>query len=266
MSEAQPEPVSESTPPPQDDAVAALRAQWAELKPRQFSLLRLAAQPTERGGSARPLRFAELGRLERHTKELSLLRLSVQLPGQMLHKETNVLEVWVEHGRRVVGFGPAAGLQVEPANRGLGRFLIAQAIDWARQHFGAYQVEPFALGMKGSLDEENRTRRDKLLEGLGFTVSYEDKLHMKGQVSAGLVSSLRVEWNREKLAQVSMLDAGQMLQNADQSLHEQAMKIRGLEERLTSRKREESALRFTISLLAVFSLFEAGLVFLLMIF
>lgn len=266
MSEAQREPESESTPPPQDDAVGALRAQWAELKPRQFSLLRLAALPTERGGGARPLRFAELGRLERHTKELSLLRLSVQLPGQMLHKETNVLEVWVEHGRRTVRFGPAGGLQVEPANRGLGRFLIAQAIDWARQHFGAYQVEPFSLGMKGSLDEENRTRRDKLLEGLGFTVSYEDKLHMKGQVSAGLVSGLRVEWNREKVAQVPMLDAGQMLQNADQSLHEQALKIRGLEERLTSRKREESALRFTISLLAVFALFEAGLVFLLMIF
>lgn len=266
MSEVEQEPDNAVPEPTEEDALGALRAQWADLKPRQFSLLRLAALSNERGGGTRPLRFAELGRVERHTKDLSLLRLSVQLPGQRLHKETNLLEVWVDHAARQVSFGPSGGLQTEPHNRGLGRFLIAQAIDWARQHFGAYQVAPFALGRKGSLDEENRTRRDKMLENLGFEVSYEDKLHMKGEITAGLVSSLKVDWNREKIAQLPLLDAGQMLQNADQSLHEQALKIRALEERMNSRKREESALRFTISLLSVFALFEAGLVFMLMIF
>lgn len=248
------------------DPIALLKAQWAELKPKQHHLLRLAAQPTERGAGARPLRFAELSRVERHTKDLSLLRLTVQLPGQMLHKETNLLEVWVNHAERRISFAPEAGLQVEPGNRGLGRFLLAQAISWARQHFSAYQVEDFALGMKGSLDDENRQRRDKLLESLGFSVEYEDALHMKGRIHAGLVANLKADWNRDKLMPLSMLDAGQMLQQADQSLHDQALKIRVLEDQVQARKRDESALRFTITLLVLFGLFEAALVFLLMIF
>ncbi len=248
------------------DPIALLKAQWAELKPKQFHLLRLTAQPTERGAGARPLRFAELGRVERHTKDLSLLRLTVQLPGQMLHKETNLLEVWVNHAERRISFAPETGLQVEPGNRGLGRFLLAQAISWARQHFSAYQVEDFALGMKGSLDDENRQRRDKLLESLGFSVEYEDALHMKGRIHAGLVANLKADWNRDKLMPLSMLDAGQMLQQADQSLHDQALKIRVLEDQVQARKRDESALRFTITLPVLFGLFEAALVFLLMIF
>lgn len=63
----------------------------------------------------------------------------------------------------------------------------------------------------------------------------------------------------------SMLDAGQMLQQADQNLHDQTLKIRVLEEQVQARKRDESALRFTITLLVLFGLFEAALVFLLMI-
>ena len=57
-----------------------------------------------------------------------------------------------------------------------------------------------------------------------------------------------------------------MLQQADQNLHDQALKIRVLEEQVQARKRDESALRFTITLLVLFGLFEAALVFLLMIF
>lgn len=48
----------------------------------------------------------------------------------MLRKEQNLLEVWADHRNKEVRFGSDAGLSLEPLNRGLGRFLLAQAIAW----------------------------------------------------------------------------------------------------------------------------------------
>ena len=97
---------------------------WAELRPDRFRLLRLAPLPTERDGGARPLRFVELAQLERHTPEQSLLRMFVNIPGQARSRKYNVLEVWADHRSKELRFGPDSGLHLEPANRGLGRFLL----------------------------------------------------------------------------------------------------------------------------------------------
>ena len=64
------------------DESAARPHPWAELAPEHYRLLRLAPLPTDRTTGARPLRFLQLGRVERHNGEQSLLRLSVQVPGQ----------------------------------------------------------------------------------------------------------------------------------------------------------------------------------------
>ena len=48
---------------------------WADLPAEQFSLLRLAPLPVDRETGPRPLRFVQLGRVERHAKDMSLLRL-----------------------------------------------------------------------------------------------------------------------------------------------------------------------------------------------
>ena len=117
---------------------------WTDLPAEQFRLLRLAPLPVDRETGPRPLRFVQLGRVERHTKDQSLLRLTIQVPGQRLHNQNNLLEVWADHQRKEVRFGPDKGLSVEPVNRGLGRFLMAQGIAWARQQYAHYQVEGVA--------------------------------------------------------------------------------------------------------------------------
>ena len=66
--------------PSHEEQISALKRQWAELPPRQWQLLRLSPLATERSTGPRPLRFAELARLERHSPTLSMLRLSIQLP------------------------------------------------------------------------------------------------------------------------------------------------------------------------------------------
>jgi hypothetical protein len=232
---------------------------WAELAPEHFRLLRLPPLPIDRHTGARPLRFIQLGRVERQGKQHSLLRLTLQLPGQRVRKEQNILEVWVDHEQRRVRFGPDHGLSVEPENRGLGRFLLAQGITWARQHFAYYQVENTTLPSKDAFSDEARARRDHCLQAQGFVVEYLDTLKIKAQCGAPRVSSLHGDWHTEKVQIVELLDAASMLQQADQSLREQDVKLRKLEERIAIFKREDSGLRFTITCLVAFSVFQAGL-------
>jgi len=232
---------------------------WADLAPEHFRLLRLAALPTDRHTGARPLRFIQFGRVERLGKQQSLLRLTLHLPGQRVRKEQNILEVWADHEQRLLSFGPDSTLQVQPENRGLGRFMLAQGISWARQHFAHYQVANTTLPSKEAFSEEARARRDHCLQAQGFVVEYLDPLKIKAQCGAPRVSSLHGDWHTEKVQIVELLDAASMLQQADQSLREQDVKVRKLEERIDVFKREDSGLRFTITCLVAFCVFQAGL-------
>lgn len=232
-------------PAPEPD----LKAQWANLQPNQFQLLRLSPLPIEKGSGARHLRFARLGRVERHHPLQSMLRMTIELPGQVLHKEHNRLELWVDHRTRELRMGIDSGLQIEPANRGLGRLLLAQGVIWAKQRWGSYQVVGGPLPAKGSLDDNSRGRRDRVMKALGVKLTFEDSLQLKGQYCTCKVSELSSDWNLEKAQIIDLLDAGLMLQQADQSLHEQALKIRQAEDRVAAFKRNESSLRFSVNAL-----------------
>ncbi len=252
-----------TTDAPPTDSVGAAAVEkahpWADLEPEHFRLLRLAPLPTDRYTGARPLRFVQLARVERHSQEQSLLRLSVQLPGQRTHKQHNVLEVWIDRRNKEARFGPEKGLHIEPGNRGLGRFLLALGIDWAKQRCPDYQVEGAALPARDALSEDLRVRRDHCLEAQGFVVEYLDPLQLKARYRATRVDDLRSDWSTEKVQLVDLLDAAAILQQADQNLHEQDVTIRKLGERIDRFKREDGSLRFSISCLIAFCLFQTGL-------
>ena len=181
--------IDSDTQPAAEEAEKKPPHPWAELAPEHFRLLRLAPLPTDRATGARPLRFVQLGRVERHSADQSLLRLSIQVPGLMLRKEQNLLEVWADHRNKEVRFGSDAGLSLEPLNRGLGRFLLAQAIAWAQRRWAHYKVEGGALALKDGLTEDARLRRDHFIRAQGFDVSYEDQRLLKARYSAGRVSA-----------------------------------------------------------------------------
>ncbi|MHA6493626.1 hypothetical protein ACX0MV_10330 [Pseudomonas borbori] len=254
-----PAPSSDGLAEADDQAVAEKPHAWAELAPEQFRLLRLAPLQVDRDTGARPLRFVQLGRVARHSRELSLLRLTIDLPGQRVRKEQNVLEVWLDHRLKEARFGPEKGLQIEPANRGLGRFLLAQGIAWARQSCAHYSVEGGALPAKDALSEGARIRRDQCLQAQGFSVEYLDPLQLKARYGAPRVGALHADWHSEKVQVVNLLDAANMLQQADQNLREQDVTIRKLEERINRFRREDGSLRFTITCLIAFCIFQAGL-------
>ncbi len=231
---------------------------WAELRPDRFRLLRLAPLPTERDGGARPLRFVELAQLERHTPEQSLLRMFINIPGQVRSRKSNVLEVWADHRSKELRFGPDSGLQLEPVNRGLGRFLLAQGAAWAQKRWGHYLVEGGSLP-KDVTSDDQRLRRDHCLRTQGFDVDYPKDQAGKASYGAPRVSSLRADWNGEKVQVVELQEAAAMLEQADRNLQAQENQIRDLQERIARFRREDGALRFTIVCLIALALFQAGL-------
>jgi len=232
---------------------------WLQLNAERFQILRLAALPADRETGLRALRFVSLGRVERHSKDESFLRFSISLPGQTTHKEINAFDLWADHKEKVVRINPDLPLRTDPGNRGLGRFILAQAVIWAQRHWGHYKVVEQALLVKHSTDEAARLRRDHALQAQGFTVSYDDAVKMSATCSAGRVSELHSDWNEKKVSQVSSLDTAVMLEKADQGLQEQNRQIKVLNDHIDLLKREDSTLRFTITMLTIFAVFQAAL-------
>jgi hypothetical protein len=232
---------------------------WENVAAEHFSMLRLAPLPTDRATGGRPLRFVEFGRAERNSKDFSLLRLSYNLPGQKTRKEQNQLDIWVDHADRSVRVGPESGLQVEPANRGLGRFMAAQGILWAQKRWSEYKIAGTALSNKDALNEDTRLRRDHFLKTQGFEVAYADAQHLKGTIKDVKVGNLNSTWNADKVQIVEILDTAHMLQQAEQKIQEQEVLIKKAEDKVSKYKRDDSGLRFTIACLVTFAVFQAGL-------
>jgi len=260
---AQDADMTESSPSPQDnEAQAPTTPQphpWAALVPDRFRLLRLSGLPTDRETGPRPLRFVELAQVERHTPQQSLLRLIVRLPGQIVSNKHNVLEIWADHRAKEVRFGPDSGLRVEPVNRGLGRFLLAQGALWAQKRWAHYLVEGRALPARDITSNDMRLRRDHCLLSQGLDVLYPEPQQLKATYGAPRVSALRPDWNTEKVQIIELKDAAAMLEQADQNLLMQENTIRDMQERLNRFRREDGGLRFTIACLIAFALFQAGL-------
>ena len=154
------------------DAPPAVELPWADVHVEHHKMLRLAPLQTDRNTGGRPLRFVEFGYAERNSKEHSLMRMAIKLPGQRVRKEQNHLDVWVNHTTKRVHFGPESGLQIEPMNRGIGRYMAAQGITWAKKRWPAYTVDGTDLNNKDALNEDTRLRRDHFLRVHGFDVVY----------------------------------------------------------------------------------------------
>ncbi len=260
MSDLTPPAESPVESPAEAAAEPAVMAQpqWTDLPLERPTLLRLAPLPTDAVLGARPLRFVELLQAERHAPEQSLLRLVVRYPGTVSFRGHNVVEFWADHSRRSIRLGPADGIFIDLRGRGLGRFMLAQGIAWAKQRWPSYTVDQGALPSAGAQDTE-RLLRDHCLLGQGFSVQYPLDAKVKPFYSAASVDALNQDWNAEKVQIIPLGDAAGMLEQANDALLEQDGQIRQLQERATRYQREDGTLRFTILCLVTFSLFQAGL-------
>ncbi|MBD1553385.1 hypothetical protein [Pseudomonas typographi] len=231
---------------------------WGDVLPEHFQLLRLLALPSDRISGPRPLRFMQAAHAERHGPQYSLLRMEVQVPGQHVRKEQNRLDVWVDHEQQVAWSEPAT-LNMEPANRGLGRYLLAQAAGWLQKRWPHYRIEGQELPNRDAIVENTRLRRDHVLRVHGFDVEYADPQHLKGRYRELKVNQLLPQWNTEKVQPVDILDAATLLQAGDQHIQELENTLRKRDEHIAKYRREDGSLRFTIVCLIAFAVFQAGL-------
>lgn len=258
---AHPQPPAPEPPTPEtlpDDVAEGPKLPWDDVRPEHFRMLRLVPLPADRNTGPRPLRFVQLGSAERHNAHYSLLRLEVDLPGQHTRPEQNRLDVWLDHEKQTLFTQPAV-LQTEPANRGIGRFLLAQAATWAQSKWGSYMIEGAELPNRDALVEDQRLRRDHVLKTHGLEVAYEDAQHLKGSYKGARVGGLLATWNAERIQPVELLDVATMLQLADHNLQEKEVQLRKQEETVSAFRRDDHSLRFTIACLIAFSVFQAGL-------
>lgn len=104
-----------------------------------------------------------------------------------------------------------------------------------------------------------RIRRDHCLLSQGFDVLYPEPQQLKATYGAPRVSSLRPDWNTEKVQIIDLQNAAAMLEQADRNLLELETRNSDIQERLNRFRREDGTLRFTIACLIAFALFQAGL-------
>lgn len=230
---------------------------WSSLPPEYEQLVRLAPLPADRETGLRPLLFGSFGRVEKHSKSKSMLKLSVNFPGYKPGKDINTLEVWADHASKEIYVLPENGLRTEPANRGLGRFMLAMAARWTRKRFGNYQQRSVPLLVKHVANDSARFRRDYALQAQGFTVAYEDGVQMRANCSASRAAQVNTDWNVDKVRIIETGETADILQKADKTLKEQERELKKLNEQLEYLKKDDNTLRFTITMLVVFSIFQA---------
>ncbi len=103
-------------------ASPAVELPWADVHTEHHKMLRLAPLKTDRATGVRPLRFVEFSYVERHSKERSLLRMSIQLPNQRVRKEQNHLDVWADHVEKRLFFSRTTCKSSRPT--------VASAVSW----------------------------------------------------------------------------------------------------------------------------------------
>lgn len=243
----------------EDDTSEQQEHSWGSLPAERHQLIRLSPLPADRETGLRPLLFGTFGRVSRHSDSQSMLKLTVDLTNQKAGKGLNQLEVWVNHDSKEIRFLPEEGFRTEPANRGLGRFMIALAARWVRRKWAHYTVQSTPLLLKYVPTDNARLRRDYALQAQGFTVAYEDGVQMRANCSAPRANQIHTDWNSEKIRIIETNETAEILQSADKNLHEQESQIKKLTERVEFLQRDDNTLRFTITMLVVFAVFQAAL-------
>lgn len=105
-----------------------------------------------------------------------------------------------------VRFGPRSSIEMEWDTRGLGvgAFLLAQCIEWARMHYSAASVHDGKLADWCVDTDDERDRRNQFYRTAGFDLCFaNDESQRCGRFTAKSVAQLRAGWNQAKVSLVA---------------------------------------------------------------
>ena len=188
---------------------------------------------------------------------LELLRLQVRFEGEPLPASGNCLEVLVDHKRKRVRFGPVAEVNIHPAQRGLGTFMLAQLIHWCQRYCGDYAVTPITLYAASFASSETRAALEQILTRAGFTISPPDEESKNSVAMANRVNDLIGSWNTERIQPLQISTLLGQLREHETLTHKQTAHINQLKNMIANYKRADMGNRFAIGCLIVFCIFQA---------
>lgn len=234
---------------PSRDPFARMRISdlyWIQLKPVYRN--RKVAQPE---------RLAMVTVFQDQAAHLEVFRLQVRLEGEPLVEEANHIDVLVDHRNRRVRFSPVSGLRMQPAQRGIGSFLLAQLIEWCQRRYGEYAVAPILLQNDDATSEEARQVRSKLLSRAGFDISKPDGESTISHARATRVDELISQWNTERIGVLHVADLLRQLREQETVNQQQAAQMAQLQRRVDHYQSNDTGQRFAIGCLIVFAVFQA---------
>ncbi|MEH6566097.1 MAG: hypothetical protein V7756_12285 [Halopseudomonas sp.] len=235
---------------------SALRDPFARAKPSDFYWVQL--KPVFK---ARVLvhqeKLAQIAVTQEKAGGLELLRLQVRFEGEALPESGNCLEVMVDHKRQRVRLGPISNITIQPAQRGLGTFMLAQLIHWCQRYCGDYAVTPISLRSEDFKSGDARAAVEQMLSRAGFTLTNLDEESGNSVAQANRVNDLIGSWNTDKIQplQINSL-LGQLREHEALSV-KQTAQLNNLQSVIASYKRTDMGNRFAIGCLIVFSIFQA---------
>lgn len=242
-------PVKPDAPRTARDPFARMRVSnlyWIQLKPILKN--RKVVQPE---------RLAIVTVYHDQAAHLEILRLQVQLDGEPVIEGANHMEVLVDHKNRRVRFAPVGSLRMQPAQRGIGGFLLAQLIEWCQRHYGDYAVTPILLQDDDTTTAEIRQVRNKLLTRVGFEISEAQDQSAVGHARAARVDELISQWNSERIAVLHVAELLRQLREQESANLKQTAQTAQLQRTIDQYRSNDTGQRFAIGCLIIFAVFQA---------
>ncbi|HDY97932.1 MAG TPA: hypothetical protein ENH72_05535 [Pseudomonas sabulinigri] len=202
-------------------------------------------------------KLAQIAVTQEKAGSLELLRLQFRFEGEALPDIGNRLEVLVDHQRQRVRFGPISGVSIQPAQRGLGTFMLAQLIHWCQRYCGDYAITPINLRADDFKNADARAAFENILSRAGFTISTLEEGSGNGAAQANRVNDLIGSWNTEKIQPLQIGSLLDQLREHESLNQKQAAQMNKLQNLIASYKRTDIGNRFAIGCLIVFSIFQA---------
>lgn len=186
---------------------------------------------------------------------LELLRLEARPDGIAGH--CTPVEVLIDHKHKRLRFGPLQTVQLAPAQRGLGGFLLAQLCDWCLRNLVDYQVTPIILHAHQVTTEEQRQIRERLLRRAGFEISYQNEEQTEGRAQVNDVSALISSWNNEKIEPLHIGELLRRLREQEATGRQLQAELNQREAKMKTLQQQDAGQRFAIFALVIFCLFQA---------
>lgn len=148
---------------------------------------------------------------------------------------SDAVQISVDVRHRVAKFGPKGNIIMRDKGLGIGSYLMAKTIQWAKTHYPDAKVMPGELSSVDARDAQHQQRRNQFYKKQGFQFKFYDGCEkISGHFFADRIDGLVGEWNHDKITELGadylieqLIEVKQLLEARDRD----ALSARGAAKR-----------------------------------